>query len=281
MSYQKHWVFTVFADEVLFWDHVDVSYIVFGNEKCPTTGKWHKQGYVYFSVKKRMTALKKLDATAHWECKRGSVMQAVEYCKKDGDWYERGKCPVEERSNADAYAECIKLAEEGRMEDLKLEHPGQFLRYKRTFEGLLKYPIADLSEPRGYWIWGTPGSGKDSNVMQLKPYVKSHNKWWDGYAGEKYILWSDFTYDDRNYFMTYLLQWTDMYPFKAEYKGGVMTISPERFYVTSNYSLGDMFGKYDNYEAFVRRFHVINFDSGVVTKRPKIDFVDKVKLIDF
>lgn len=279
--YCRHWVFTVFANEVVFFDHPDVVYCIFGNEKCPTTGKWHKQGYVCFSKRKRLTALKKVDPTAHWEMKRGTVSEAIKYCKKDGDFYEHGEPPVEERSNGNVYSECIKLAESGDLESIKDQYPGQYLRYKRTFEGMLKYPLANLSEPRGYWVHGKPGAGKDGNIMKLNPYVKSHNKWWDGYSGEKYVLWSDFTLDDAKYFTTHLLQWTDRYPFKAEYKGGVMTISPERFYVTSNYTLQQVFMGHPQYQAILRRFHQVDFDQGIIVKRQKIDLTDKLDLVDF
>lgn len=277
----RHWCFTAFSADVSWKESADVEYIVYGRERCPTTGKEHLQGYVCFVNRKRLTGVKKLDSTAHWEIKRGTVRQAVEYCKKDGVVYERGDRPVEERSNANVYSKCIELAESGDMESLKQDYPGQFLRYKRTFDGLLRYPTPVLPEPRGYWIYGAPGSGKDSNVMLLKPFVKSHNKWWDGYAGEKYVLLSDFTRDDMQYLTTYLLQWTDRYPFTAEFKGGSMKISPERFYITSNVSLDAMYAFHGQYEAIKRRFHVIDFDNEVVYKRPKIEFVNKLSLVDF
>lgn len=281
MAYCKHWCFTVFADEVSFFDDDNVQYCIFGNEKCPKTGRWHKQGYVCFKNRCRLTALKKLDSTAHFEVKRGTVREATDYCKKDGDYYEFGEYPVEERSNASVYKKCIDLAESGDIESIKNDYPGQFLRYKRTFEGLLKYPLFELIEPRGYWIVGSPGCGKDTNVMRLNPFVKAHNKWWDGYKGEKYVLLSDFTRKDAEYLTTYLLQWTDRYPFTAEYKGGSMKISPERFYVTSNFIMDVIFDNVTTLQAMVRRFHVIDFDNDVVIKRPRIDLVDKLELIDF
>lgn len=281
MVYARHWVFTVFSDEVSFFDHERVSYCIFGNERCPKTGRWHKQGYVHFKCRVRLTFLKSLDPTAHWEIKRGSVKEASDYCKKDGDFYEYGSCPVEERSNGNVFSRCIELAESGNMDELKQNYPGQFLRYKRTFDGLMKYPATVYTEPRGYWIFGSPGCGKDTNVMKLNPYVKAHNKWWDGYNGERYVLLSDFTQKDAEFLTTYLLQWTDRYPFHAEYKGGSVKISPERFYVTSNFSLETMYGNHSQYEALVRRFHVIDFDRDVVVKRPRIECQDKVSLIDF
>lgn len=280
MSRCKHWCFTVYADEVKFF--FDAVYCIFGNEKCPTTGRWHKQGYVVFESNKRLTALKKLDSSAHFEPKRGTVQQAIDYCKKDGDYYEFGTPPVEERSNANVYGECIKLARSGDLRTIADEYPGQYLRYKRTFEELVEFDCTSLDEPRGYWIMGQPGTGKDSNVMKLKPFVKSHNKWWDGYNGEDYVLLSDLDKNDAKWIGTYLKIWTDRYPFNAEFKGGSRMICPKRFYVTSNYPIEYLFDTEPFLcDAFKRRFHIINFDTGVIVKRPRIDFVDKVDFIDF
>lgn len=278
MARCKHWVFTAYSDEVSFFEAG--VYCIFGNEKCPKTGRWHKQGYIVFEEKKRLTALKKIDSTVHWEPKRGSVAQAITYCKKDGDFYEFGEPPIEERSNASVYKECIEFARKGDMSAIEEHHPGQFLRYKRTFEELVKFDLTALDEPRGYWVYGSPGSGKDSNVLKLQPYVKPHNKWWDGYAGEKYVLISDVDHSDARWIGNYLKIWTDRYPFTAEFKGGSRQICPQRFYVTSNYTLADLFEP-SVVEALKRRFHVIDFDSGCVTKRPKIGLVDKLELVDF
>ena len=50
------------------------------------------RGYVVFSGKKRLQWLKRnCDQTAHWESRRGSHLQAKEYCSKeesrvDGPW---------------------------------------------------------------------------------------------------------------------------------------------------------------------------------------------------
>lgn len=45
-------------------------------------GTPHYQGFVQFTTKQRLTALKKLHKRAHWEPRRGSAYQAAHYCKK-------------------------------------------------------------------------------------------------------------------------------------------------------------------------------------------------------
>lgn len=278
----KNWCFTTFKDEVEFFNNEKVKYIIFGNEKCPKTKKWHKQGYVQFKNRMRMTGLKKIDNTAHWERQRGTVKEAIEYCKKDGDFFESGKPDEQGNRQGNEFKIITDMVRNKQTEEIEnSEYFGTYIRYKRTFDSMIKYCTDELNEPRGYWIHGLPGSGKDGNVMKLKPFVKSHNKWWDGYEGQEYILMSDFTQEDLKYLATYLLQWTDRYPFTAEFKGGSFKISPKRFYITSNFSFIEMFRFHPQMEAFNRRFHKIDFDKNTITKRPRFELEDKSVLIDF
>ena len=62
--------------------------------------KWtpHLQGFVYFSTEKSMKQMKEeIHSTAHWEPMRGTVDQAAEYCKKEGEWFEAGVRPLNPR----------------------------------------------------------------------------------------------------------------------------------------------------------------------------------------
>lgn len=272
----KHWVFTSYEKEFKFTDKMQ--YLLYGYEKCPTTGRNHLQGYVCFKKKQKLSALKKLDATAHFEVRRGTIQQAIDYCKKEGRYVEFGDLPDD--NSGCAIRECIALAKKGDIESIEDRSPGLYLRYKRTFETMRQCNLDPLSEPRGYWVYGKPGTSKDSNVLKLNPFVKSHNKWWDGYNGQEYILMSDFDMNTARWAGTHLKLWTDRYPFDGEIKGGVMKINPKRFYVTSNYNLDDLFTGSMLY-ALQRRFHIICFDDDTIRKRPRIDVVDKLDLVDF
>lgn len=82
----------------------------------------------------------------------------------------------------------ISLAKDGNLEQVMQEYPGYYLRYKGILKLLLKFDISELSGSCSIWINGPPRCGKDYAVRTLDLlYVKSINKWWDGYKNEKCV----------------------------------------------------------------------------------------------
>lgn len=83
----KHWCFTlnnytVEEENYLRDEGANVEYLIFGKE-IGDNGTPHLQGYVVFINRKRMTAVKKWLKRAHWEIKRGSPLEASNYCRKE------------------------------------------------------------------------------------------------------------------------------------------------------------------------------------------------------
>lgn len=127
-----HWCITLNnpkkSDEKLF--SVDaIRYSIFGREHFglkPTTltdaDPWtpHLQGYIVFHKKTTLAACKKIFPTAHFEVKKGTVKQAIDYCKKDGDFVEYGTKPLEQTDNAnfknqEIYDQALEYAQSGRI----------------------------------------------------------------------------------------------------------------------------------------------------------------------
>jgi len=59
-------------------------------------GTPHLQFYFALTIKMSLNQLKKIVPRAHLETKRGSVRQAIDYCKKDGHFEESGAPPLEQ-----------------------------------------------------------------------------------------------------------------------------------------------------------------------------------------
>ena len=64
-------------------------YLIYGRE-VGDEGTPHLQGYVQLKKITRLTGMKKLHPTAHWEVAKGTEEQNRTYCSKEGDFQEFG-----------------------------------------------------------------------------------------------------------------------------------------------------------------------------------------------
>lgn len=101
--------------------------MVYGREKGEQ-GTPHLQGYVYFVNPQVLP--KKVHPTAHWEKQRGTALEASTYCKKDGDFFEKGTLPSNQgkRTDLEKLRDAINAGER----DPK--------RLRQEFSAALKYP---------------------------------------------------------------------------------------------------------------------------------------------
>ena len=109
-----------------------------------------------------------------------------------------------------------------------------------------------------YWIIGSPGIGKSYSVREAygsQLYLKSPNKWWDGYQGQMYVLLDDL---DSPFLSYYLKIWTDNYLFYGEIKGGIVECSYRVMFITSNYRINEIFKDDTLVKAIERRVNVID-----------------------
>ncbi|AXL65897.1 replication-associated protein [Spinybacked orbweaver circular virus 1] len=273
MSRCHGWTFTVFAlePEPVFEPNLH-EYLIFGRETCPTTGRSHLQGYIYFKERRRLPYLKKWIPGAHFEAAKGNPEQNQKYCSKDGDFKEYGRLP-RSKSGGGAFKDVLLKAESGNIADIKEEYPGLFIRYKTNILSSVKFRVEELKSSCGVWICGPPRCGKDYAVRKLNSvYVKPLNKWWDGYNNENFVLLSDVEPPHCSWLGFFLKIWTDRYAFVAEIKGGSVKIRPKKIFVTSNFTLEECFsGKV--LEALRTRFNVYNeFDGSFFARQ-----VDSIK----
>lgn len=91
MSQSKYWCFTSFSTNPPIFNDL-MSYMIVGKEVASTTQREHWQGYVELKKKARMATFKAVigENAAHCELRKGTGIQAAEYCKKEGNYTEHG-----------------------------------------------------------------------------------------------------------------------------------------------------------------------------------------------
>ena len=160
----RGWCFTINnyteLDEHIVFEMAEYSkYVVCGREIGEECGTPHLQGFVYFENSKTLGPMKKIHGTAHWEPMRGTALQASEYCKKDGDYFESGVLPMPQFEKGYKGKQSIEerwaLAKAG---EFHLLPPENFKIYQYIHSRFAE--VEDRPELDNIWIQGHSGCGK-------------------------------------------------------------------------------------------------------------------------
>lgn len=207
----SYWCFTLHEEETPVIESKDMTYLVFQQEECPTTKKKHWQGYIEFKNRKRFEQVKDvLGQKAHIEARRGNSQQASDYCKKTetavpGTQHEEGTLSKPAECGLDAVKAMIDAG--GNAEDVAEQHYGQYMRYRKNIDHYIAMKYKQRI-PKGFQLphvevfWGAPGTGKTRLVEERAAacgktlfrmdFGDRDRVWWDGYAGEEWLLMDDF-----------------------------------------------------------------------------------------
>lgn len=112
-------------------------YGIFGKE-VGATGTPHLQGFVITTAPVRLAGIKEIyGERVHAEFARGTSKQAADYCKKEGNYVERGTFPGNQgkRSDIEEFVEWIKEQERKPSErDIATHYPTIWTRYPRLVQ---------------------------------------------------------------------------------------------------------------------------------------------------
>jgi len=236
----RSWTFTYFKGEGFDIPDANIAealggvYTCFQHEVCPSTNRYHIQGYLRLKSQGTFQAVAKRFAKAglggaHLEVAHGTDKQNKDYCSKSESRQE-GTEPFEKgvpasqgkRTDLDEVRELIK--EKPSMKRVcKYASSYQALR---SAELILKYHepkrIVDDEHPlRVLWFHGATGTGKTREAFNIDPkaYITAPNsKWFDGYDAHKTIIVDDLR--ANTFPFPYLLRLLDRYPIRIEHKGG-------------------------------------------------------------
>lgn len=93
----RNWCFTInnySMEDINRLKALEYKYIVFG-EEVGSKGTPHIQGYIEFKNARSFQSVSK-KIKGHIEKRKGNAIQASQYCKKDGKFYEDGTCPIKQ-----------------------------------------------------------------------------------------------------------------------------------------------------------------------------------------
>jgi len=233
-------------------------YCVWQREECPTTHTPHLQCYMALKKPQRIVALKKIHATAHFEVRRGTHIQAKEYCQKDeskleGPWEFGTEDGIPAGRGARKDLDQVKELLDQNVPEAQIQddHWGSWVRYHKSFElyrCMRAPPRSELPEIRIYW--GLSGTGKTHrarewlpNAFYLSKPKADKNLWWDGYqTGQDLVIDEFYGWIDYDT----ILRIMDKYPLQVQVKGGSVQFNSPRICFTSNQSPEKWYGPRKN-----------------------------------
>lgn len=227
-----------------------VAYCVWQLEKGES-GTPHLQGYLQLKKKGRLSFLKKLSSSAHWEMRKFSHQDCVNYCTKesdekstrlDGPWTYG--VPTKGQGQRNDLLALKEAADQGQTERAIAMNPETFPAWAKYYRALGRYQLLS-GQKRRTWAtktvvyWGPSGTGKSSRALieggaDAYWLPKPHNNggvWWDGYDGQETVVIDEFYGWIPRDMMQRIC---DRYPLNLQTKGGVVPFLAKKVIITSN-----------------------------------------------
>lgn len=201
-----------------------------------------------------------------------SVNDVIKYCTKDGNYISNIELPIysNTRRKTPDY-DTVKKYSTKEAFKYGLVSMEKLKAYDHARSVAVDATARDHTKCVGLWIHGPPGTGK-SLYARIRTqgegcYNKSHNKWWCGYAGEKYVLIDDLGHQFKAW--TQLKNWVDVYEISDEIKNGRTSLCYEEIIVTSNHTPRELINLNDNISFQVKNMLVAAIESRFVIKEFK------------
>ena len=274
----RGWVFTVNnptdADTGAIGDLAPgrAQYVCYGRE-LGESGTPHLQGYVHFkNAHTRRAVVRLLGGRAYVEQRRGSVAEAVKYCKKQtgeaNPFFESGSCPAQ-GARVDLEQIRQRILAGATDEEIADADFARWVVYRRSFNAYrqLKSRPTPRGAPTIHIWWGVSGAGKSKRCADDFPSAywlarpNCNTVWWDGYTGQDVVVIDDF-YGWVPYDL--LLRVCDRHPLMVRTQQGYVPFAAHTIVFTSNKPWSDWYPNLADTTAFARRVrefgHVVHYD---------------------
>jgi len=258
----RAWTGTAYSDLVL--PEELLTYSVWQEEMCPTSGRAHRQFFLLFKKKISMKGVKDIIGPHHLEAAR-DLKACREYCMKTEtrisgpfEFGTFGKLSVI-KDSVDVLALCKRL----KVNEVLEENPHLWRAVRQ-----LKEVRSIVSVPRDFatsaiLLTGPTGSGKTRLAVEIATLYSStfwaapDLKWFDGYDGDELMVIDEYRGQTP---VSFLLRLIDRTPLTLPLKGSSTQMRSELVIFTSNLSLKNIFPEIDpeTFRALERRITQIN-----------------------
>lgn len=228
-------------------------YLVLQLEQCPTTNRYHYQGYLELSTPRRIAYCKNSLGEGHYEKRKGTRKQAIDYATKQetrigGPWTFGkllGDSTDSSQGHRSDWSELKSDIKRGcSWAFIEDHHFGLLLRYYNNIRKLWishqKSLVPAWRTLSIIWIHGDTGVGKTKYVYDRHPHNEifklpmgdQQSIWFDGYNYEPVLLLDEF-YGQIKF--NFLLQILDGYNLRLPVKGCHTYSGWNIVYITSQY----------------------------------------------
>jgi len=254
-------------------------YLVFQLE-TGENGTPHYQGFVIFDGVRRLSAVKSINARAHWEPAHGSSTQNRHYCTKPvpdchcthcnnippplSGPFTYGECPESAGARSDLILLRDSLVSGKRKRDIIQDNDllpayAKYMRFADRVQSLIPPPRP--IPPELTLLYGPAGCGKTRHVYDSEDDLWTRpvddHLWFDGYDNHQAALLDDFSGKFSKTSLPLLLRIIDRYPVQLPIKGAHVWFTPLRIYITTNIHPRDWYewtGREAQYASLYRRF---------------------------
>ncbi len=255
----KFWCFTDFQCREDYSDW-GTTYLIYGVETCPSTGKKHHQGYCEFPGNQRNTTLGKKFG-CHFERRQGKAEQAIDYCKKEGKWFEFGEKKENQQGKRTDIEQVKEMVNAGARLPEIYDVVTSFQALRFAEKGIEIKEKKRNFKPHVVWYYGPTGTGKTKAAMEEAGedcWISGKNlRWWQGYDGHENVVFDDFRKD----FCTFheLLRILDRTPYYVEVKGGSRQLLAKKIWITCPYAPEDIYEGREDVTQLLRRIDEVKY----------------------
>lgn len=223
------------CDKIAAWNQVN--YFACGQEVCPKTFTPHLQGYMEFKQPVMLQTIRnKISMKIRCFERRGTAEQAIKYALKDGEGLRTQGTPSKQGERTDLAGPIELIQSGGSMKQVAQTFPEQFVKFNRGLRELKNILIEPRKEkPTVTVLYGATGTGKSLTARKIlndSPYVwgPEQEKWFDGYEGEKDVIFEEYR---GQLPFGQMLRLLDRYDCKVQYKGGMCQFAATNIVITS------------------------------------------------